>query len=361
MSEYKGEQISSEKIRAGLSVTDLVNRHFNAYNAARLQQICKLAAKIVQEEETVVGWTLSGAMTPAGLGSTSIVPLIENGWVDYLVTTGANLYHDIHFALDLPMHKSSHLVNDRELRKQKLIRIYDIVFDLEVLLQSDQYMYRIIREPEFQKRMGSSEFHYLLGRYVAETERELGTASKTILSTAHKYGVPLYTPAFGDSTIGLNAAAAVFAGNKFDFDAIYDVNESAALAYHAKKNGKSAAVIFGGGTPKNFILQTIPLLDEIMKIDVLGHDYFIQVTDARADTGGLSGATPGEAVTWGKVDPAMLPRSIVAYVDSTIALPIVTAYLLENCKPRTHRRFYDRRQDFVDNMAREILREKVAR
>ena len=247
------------------------------------------------------------------------------------------------------------------MREKKLIRIYDIVFDFNVLLKSDQYMYQIIGQPEFQKKMGSTEFHYLLGKYVAETEKKLGTTSKTILSTAHHHAVPLYTPAFGDSTIGLNVAARVFIGNKLELDPIYDVNESSAIAYWAKKYGKSAVVIFGGGTPKNFILQTIPLLDEIMKIDVPGHDYYIQVTDARPDTGGLSGATPNEAVTWGKVDPVMLPNSLVGYIDSTIAMPIITAYLLENCKPRNQRRLYERRQEFMENMGAEIVREKVLR
>lgn len=361
MSKFKGERIPSDPIRAGLSVTDLVDKYFNAYNAARLQQICKLLAKVIRQGDTVLGWTISGAMTPAGLGATALVPLIENGWVDYLVSTGANLYHDIHFALGLTMHKGSPHVDDCVLREEKIIRIYDILFDFEVLQKSDQYVYQVVGQPEFQKRMGSSEFHHLLGKYVAETEKKLETKTRTVLSTTFRHGVPVYTPAFGDSTIGLNLAAGVFNGNKLEFDPIYDVNESTALALWAKRQGKSGVVIFGGGTPKNFALQTIPLLDEILNIHVAGHDYFIQITDARPDTGGLSGATPGEAVTWGKVDPLMLPNSIVGYLDSTLALPIITAYLLENCEPRKPRRLYDQRQELLAQMEAEVQRDKAVR
>jgi deoxyhypusine synthase len=162
----------------------------------------------------------------------------------------------------------------------------------------------------------------------------------------------------------MNVAAKALQGNKLAFDPSLDVNETAAIVLGAKRNavsakaagskgrgkkkpGLSACFILGGGSPKNFLLQTEPQIQEVLGIDERGHDYFLQVTDARPDTGGLSGATPGEAVSWGKVDPDRLPDAVVCYVDSTVALPIITAYALAKHEPRTPKRLYDRRAEFM--------------
>ena len=110
---------------------------------------------------------------------------------------------------------------------------------------------------------------------------------------------------------------------------------------------KSAVFILGGGSPKNFILQTEPQIQEVMGVAEKGHDYFLQVTDARPDTGGLSGATPNEAVSWGKIDPERLPDSVVCYVDTTVALPLLTAYALARRKPRKPRRLYEQREEMM--------------
>src|SRR5689334_21698143 len=162
--------------------------------------------------------------------------------------------------------------------------------------------------------MSTAEFHYRTGRYVLERERKLGLKNKSLLAAAHEHAVPLYTSSPGDSSIGMNVAAKALQGNKLAFDPSLDVNETAAIVLAAKRgiahkgtrkkvSGKSAVFILGGGSPKNFLLQTEPQIQEVLGIDERGHDYFLQVTDARPDTGGLSGATPGEAVSWGKVDP----------------------------------------------------------
>ena len=123
--------------------------------------------------------------------------------------------------------------------------------------------------------------------------------------------------------------------SKLQFDVNRDVNQTAAIVYDAKSSGLTSSVfILGGGSPKNFMLQTEPQIQEVMGIEERGHDYFLQCTDARPDTGGLSGATPGEAVSWGKVDPDTLPDCVVCYADSTIALPLITAYALDKVAPR---------------------------
>ncbi len=149
----------------------------------------------------------------------------------------------------------------------------------------------------------------------------------------------------------MNVAALALAGNQLKFDVERDVNETTAIVHRAKKRGgKSAVIILGGGSPKNFILQTEPQLQEIEGISEKGHDYFIQVTDARVDTGGLSGATPSEAMTWGKVDPEQLPDTVVCYCDSTIALPIMASYALDVAGSRPLKRLYDQRESMLQEL-----------
>ncbi len=346
----KGKRIQPPPIEAGKSVTRLVDEHFLAYNAGRLREAAGLLAKkMLADESTVVGLSLTGAMTPAGIGMSCLVPLIEHGFVDWFISTGANLYHDIHHGLDLGMFASQPFHDDRELRRKGLVRIYDILFDYDVLLQTDSFIYQMIEAPEFQRTMGTAEFHYLLGAAVNERAKALGASDRSVVAAAYRAGVPVYTSSPGDSSIGMNVAARRLEGIGPLIDPSIDVNETAGIVLHAKAGGgKSAALIVGGGSPKNFLLQTEPQLQEVLKIAESGHDYFIQLTDARPDTGGLSGATPAEAYTWGKVSEEGLPDMVVCYVDATIALPILTAYVLENCRPRPLKRLYDRRGEIMD-------------
>jgi deoxyhypusine synthase len=267
------------------------------------------------------------------------------------------------------MHEGNAQTSDIVLRDEEVVRIYDIFFDYSVLLDTDAFFRRVIEAPEFQRPMSTAEFHYLAGRYVWERERKLGLRNKSLLAAAHEHSVPLYTSSPGDSSIGMNVAAKALQGNKLAFDPSLDVNETASIVLAAKrglihddvragrsrrkKGGKSAIFILGGGSPKNFALQTEPQIQEVLGIDERGHDYFLQVTDARPDTGGLSGATPGEAVSWGKVDPDRLPDAVVCYLDSTVALPIITAYALARRKPRKPRRLYQRREEFMQLLLSE--------
>jgi len=336
-----------------ISVVDLIDGYFTAYNSARLREICHLLSREVMQEGVTVGLSLSGAMTPAGLGVSVFAPLMRNGFVDWIISTGANLYHDMHYGLGLDLYASSPFLDDVKLRQEGRIRIYDIIFDYDVLLGTDAFIRQILKAEPFQKRMGTAEFHYLLGKYVQEVERKLGVKHPSLLSTAYECGVPIYTSSPGDSSIGMNVAAMALEGSKLVIDPMLDVNETAAIVYSARESnipnveGKSAALIIGGGSPKNFLLQTQPQLHEVLGLEERGHDYFIQVTDARPDTGGLSGATPNEAVSWGKVDPEELPNTVVCYTDSTIALPILTAYVINQCEPRPLKRLYDRRDQLL--------------
>lgn len=347
MSGY-GQKLAPQPISGELSVTDLVDRYLLSYNAARLRESCHLFTRQILEPDVTVGVSLSGALTPTGLGIAALVPLIEAGFIDWIVSTGANLYHDLHRSLGFELHGSSPFVDDVALRDRGVIRIYDILFDADVLYKTDDFVAQVITSEEFQDRMGTAQFHYLLGKYLRERERVAGVPHTSVLGAAYEAGVPVYTSSPGDSSIGMSVAAQRLRGNQLAFDPETDVNETASIVYNAKSTGgKSAVVILGGGSPKNFVLQTEPQLQEIMGITEAGHDYFIQITDARPDTGGLSGATPAEAVTWGKIDPEQLPSAIVCYTDSTIALPIMASYALANVQPRTPKRLYDRRGELL--------------
>ena len=301
--------------------------------------------------DATVGLTLTGALTPAGVGISTIIPLVRAGFVDWIISTGANLYHDAHFGLGLALHKGSHTVSDVDLREKGVIRIYDIFFHYDVLLSTDAFFRQMIEAPEFQKPMSSAEFHHRAGRYVLEREKALGIVDQSLLAVCHECDVPVYTSSPGDSSIGMNIAAKALFGSRLTLDPNLDVNETAALVLAAKRGGGTSGILIaGGGSPKNFALQTEPQIQEVLGIEEAGHDYFLQVTDARVDTGGLSGATPGEAVSWGKIDPDRLPDAVVAYVDSTIALPVLTAYALSKRPARPLKRLYTKRDSLLEEI-----------
>ncbi|MGB3518153.1 MAG: deoxyhypusine synthase [Elainellaceae cyanobacterium] len=359
MSQLLSHKIAPVPMPASINVVDLVDGYFTAYNSARLRETCHLLSREVLQEGVTVGLSLSGAMTPAGFGVSVLAPLMQHGFIDYIISTGANLYHDMHYGLGLSLYASNPFVDDIKLRQEGRIRIYDIVFDYDVLLETDAFIREILRSAPFQKRMGTAEFHHLLGRYVHEIETQLGVTHRSLLSTAYECGVPVYTSSPGDSSIGMNVAAIALEGSQLMIDPSIDVNETAAIVYGARQSGipgvegKSAALILGGGSPKNFLLQTQPQLHEVLGLEERGHDFFVQITDARPDTGGLSGATPNEAVSWGKVDPNELPSTIVCYTDSTIALPIIASYVINQCPGRSLKRLYDHRGELMDNLKRD--------
>jgi deoxyhypusine synthase len=351
----RGRRLDPAPITGTIGIESLVDDFFFSYNAGRLRDACQIFANRMLEPDVTVGLTISGALTPTGLGYAVFVPLVEAGFVDWIVSTGANLYHDIHRSLGFELYGISPHVDDVALRNEGIIRIYDIVFDAEVLYKTDEFISEVLKSNEFQKRMSTAELHWRLGRYVREREKLLGTRYRSLIGACWEAGVPVYTSSPGDSSLGMGVAALRLQGLEVGFDPERDVNETAAIVYEAKRSGgRSGVLIFGGGSPKNFALQTEPQIQEIYKLAEKGHDFFVQVTDARQDTGGLSGATSQEAVTWGKVDPTQLPDTVVCYTDSAIALPIMTAYALSRRKPRPLRRLYDRRDALVERLSADF-------
>jgi deoxyhypusine synthase len=385
------------------TLPEIIDEVLLSYNGGRLREACRVFAGKMLADDATVGLSLSGALTPAGLGMSCLVPLIEAGFVDWVVSTGANLYHDTHFALGMDLHQSRPGLDDLALRENRVIRIFDIVFDYENLLRTDKFYRTLCRGEAFQRTLGTAEFHFLVGKYLAEREdadegrgnraegsgvrsqrsevrspksevRGAGTDAadsclapdpsaqiprpsslkhRSMMAAAFRCGVPIFTSSPGDSSIGMNLAALELEGSKLRIDPLRDVNQSAALVYDAKRHGRSGVLILGGGSPKNFILQTEPQIQEVLDLPESGHDYFLQITDARPDTGGLSGATAHEAMTWGKVDPTQLPDTVTCYLDSTVALPLLTAYALAGRPPRKLRRLMDRLDELTERLGED--------
>lgn len=342
-------------LRGGVSVGELIDTAFHSFNSGRLRESCQLYATQLLRDDVTIGMSLSGALTPAGLGSSCLVPLVQGGYVDWLVTTGAILYHDIHLGLGFKFYRGSPRLDDRELRERKIMRVYDVLIEFGAMRATDQWLRDVFSSLEVQKPMASAEFHYNLGHAMAEEEKRRGLEGTTLLAAAYNAGVPIYVASPGDSSIGLVLAERALVGPSPIISSSRDVNETAAIVHRAKRDGRSAAVMVGGGAPKNFLLQTGPQIEDILGLEKRPHDYFIQFTDARPDTGGLSGATPSEAVSWGKVDPEMLPQAVTAYVDVTIALPLLTAYLLEKGPKREPKRLYDQLPQVLKELQEDFV------
>jgi len=347
-----GKRILPGPLTGKEKAADLIDDVFLAYNAARIREASQLYVKKMLRSNVFVGMSLSGALTPAGLGKSVIVPLINAGFIDWIVSTGANLYHDLHFAFDLELHVGSHYVNDADLRDNNVVRIYDILLSYtDCLLATDKIIREILSKDEFQREMGTAEFHYKLGKYAAREEGKLRIKNSSILAAAYRAEVPVYSSAPGDSGLGMHIAENSLRDFGTRLIPSIDINETAAIVYAAKQSkGKSAVVLIGGGSPKNFMLQTEPHIQEILHIPDVGHDYFLQITDARPDTGGLSGATPHEAVSWGKVNPNRIPDAVVCYLDATVGLPLLAHYALAKHKKRPLRRLYAKREEFMERL-----------
>jgi deoxyhypusine synthase len=355
----KGKKILPPPIRRSDSLSDLIDRHMLAYNGGRIRAACHLLTQKMMKLDVTVCMTLAGALTPAGLGASSLIPLIKAGFVDWIVATGANIYHDMHFAFNMDLRQGSHTMDDTELRKSGVVRIYDIVLDNNVLLKTDAILRTMLARPEFQKEMGTSEFYHKLGKLLYEKEKAAGLKDASVLSACYQNDVPVFTSSPGDSTIGMDIASLELISKKFKLriNPSIDVNESTSIVYAAKaKGGKTGVIICGGGSPKNFLLQTEPQIQEVLMIPDVGQDYFLQITDARPDTGGLSGATPSEAVSWGKVDPDRVDDAVIIYSDATIILPLVTSYLLQNVKPRKLKRLYKEKEEALGLLKKAFLK-----
>ncbi|MBU1259689.1 MAG: deoxyhypusine synthase [Planctomycetes bacterium] len=360
-----GKRILPTPISKDTDIVSLVD-NMDAYNGGRLRAACHLLRDRYSKEDVTIGLSIAGALTPAGLGLSTIIPLMNHGFVDWLSATGANMYHDLHYAFNLPMFRGSHNVDDADLRAKGVTRIYDILFDYEdVLMETDRILREILIRPEFQKEMGTREFYHHLGKILDEYEKKNNLGQVSVLAAAYRNGIPVFTSSPGDSTIGMNIAGVELLAEakglkdkfKLKINSSIDVNDSTAIVLNAKRyeKGKTGVILIGGGSPKNFMLQTEPQIQEVLMIPEAGQDYDINITDARPDTGGLSGAPPSEAASWGKIDPTKLDETVTAYLDVTAAFPIMVAYTIQSTKPKKLKRLYDRGDELRQKLIESYL------
>jgi deoxyhypusine synthase len=360
-----GKRILPEPISGKTGIVQLID-NMDAYNGGRLRAACQLLRDKYSRSDVTVGLSLAGALTPAGLGPSAVIPLMNHGFVDWITATGANMYHDLHFAFNLPMHRGSHLVDDVDLRDKGVTRIYDILFDYEdVLMETDRRLRKILLQPEFQKEMGTREFYYHLGKVMNDYEERNKLGEVSIVAASYRNGIPIFTSSPGDSTIGMNIAGLELLAEatglqdafRLKINPSIDVNDSTAIILNAKRyeHAKTGVILIGGGSPKNFMLQTEPQIQEVLMIPEVGQDYDINITDARPDTGGLSGAPPSEAASWGKIDPTKLEETVTAYIDVTVALPLIVAYVIHTTKPKKQKRLYHRGRELYEKLVASYL------
>lgn len=353
---FTGKKIDPPEISAHMSISDLIDFYKSSgFNARRLAEAAHMFKKMIDSEATIC-LTISGAMTPIGLGK-SISTLIENGFIDWIITTGANAYHDLHFAYDLPVRQGHFDVDDDILYSKQIVRIYDVyIKELETLQRQDEIIQTNIKNMietsnDSVKEISSSDLSYLLGK-IAYNKSVY--PKKSFMASAFKNEVPVFIPALTDSSIGMNMVPLLFDSKLPHLNLLLDIAESAAILWKSKI---SAGIELGGGVPKNFFQQTGPTLYQILKIKEGGHDYVIQLTDARPDTGGLSGATIQEGKSWGKIKTSH-SGNVIVYGDSSVYFPILCSYVLSECKPRKPKRLYDLKDKFVKEMKNTYFKSK---
>ena len=341
-----GEPLQPITIPEGLT-TDKAMELFarSGYSARRLAEAAQVWQNMVEAEATVA-LTVAGALTPIGLGGI-ISQLMERGLVDFVISTGANLYHDLHFALDFPVVQGHFKADDRKLAQKGVARIHDVfIGDEDTLVATDRKVQEWLADMEVQGPISTAELHHVLG---AKAASEAPHPERSLVVKAHELGVPLYVPSPGDSSLGMNLLPRLMEGRPIHVDPTLDILETAALVNGSEVNG---VIVLGGGAPKNFYLQTQPTLWQILGLDRGGHDHYVQITMDQPHWGGLSGATPAEAHTWGKLAAPHL-NSAVVHCDTSIALPLLAATMMERCEARPLKRLYGRREGLVAGLLGE--------
>ena len=347
--KFHGKDIPHIKLDPKMTIEDLVDVFANSgYNGRQLGDAAKLYAKMIKEDATIC-LTVSGAMTPVGFGGI-IKTLIERGFVDWIVTTGANVYHEDHFAWGLPVKQGSFDVDDMKLYENEIVRIRDVYIKFDKTLEAQDVLIQKMFGEDFpDKPFTTAEFCNFMGKISKEKAKH---PEKSFIVTAYDYDVPVYISTIKDSSLALNLAVHRLRNKTYNLDFVKEIIEQAAILYDSKKSG---ILELGGGVPKNTAQQTGPLLDQILKREDGGQDYIIQITDARPDTGGLSGATLQEGKSWGKVQDAH-NGMVTVYADATIAFPILALYVLSNQKVRKPKRLYKKLDKLYENLSKDYFK-----
>ena len=350
--KFHGKDIPHIKLDQNMTIEDLVNVfESSGFNGRKLGEAAKLYAKMIKENATIC-LTVSGALTPVGFGGI-IKTLIERGFVDWIITTGANVYHEDHFAWGLPIKQGSSNVDDMKLYEEEIVRIRDVYIKFyETLEAEDQIIQKMFGKDFPDKPFTTAEFCNLMGKISKENAKY---PEKSFITAAYDYDVPVYISTIKDSSLALNMVVHRLEGKTYNLDFVKEIIEQAAIIYDSKKSG---ILELGGGVPKNTAQQTGPLLDQILRRNDGGQDYIIQITDARPDTGGLSGATLQEGKSWGKVQDSH-EGLVTVYTDATIAFPILALYVLSNQKTRKPKRLYKKLDNLYEKLRDDYFKNPV--
>jgi len=333
----KAPSVDPRPITGRESAHELLEHAFGAYVGRQERTAYQLMRRSI-EEDCSIFLTLSGAMTPAGLHQSCLIPLIERGIVSALTTTGANLYHDAHRIIGHAIREVNPNAGDLQLRLARVIRIYDLGFWEEALLDTDKLFSALMQSKDYQRKMTTPEFHALLGRDMYAMEKALGVKKPSLLSSCFLHAVPIFVGAVQDGSIFLNAVKLrrLFPDDfKFEIDINEDVYAMAAVQHWARHHGSKrlAIWILGGGVPKNYTLQGEPLLDQILFVPTTGFDIDVQFCVDPVDNGALSSCPAGEGHTWGKVSvEAVEAGSVYVHTDVTAVFPWLTHALLGDPK-----------------------------
>ena len=347
---FRGKPIPHINMTPDMGVNELVEIFASTgYNARQLGEAAKLYCKMIEDDATIC-LTVSGAMTPVGFGGL-FKTLIERGFVDWIVSTGANVYHEDHFAWDLPVKQGHFDVDDMILYQKDIVRIRDVFIKGSNTLVAQDRITEQMAKFNFDAPFTTAEFSNVMGQYSKEKSKY---PEKSFVVSAYDYDVPIYISTLKDSSLALDLAKLRLKNKIFNLDFVREIIEQAAIVYHSKKTG---IIELGGGVPKNTAQQTGPILDQILGLGHGGQNYIIQITDARPDTGGLSGATLQEGKSWGKVKDAR-EDVITVYADATIAFPIMCLYALSNEKSRKPKRLYKKLGQYYKNLEDIHLKKK---
>ena len=349
---FHGKDIPHLEIKPNMGIDDLVEIYASTgYNARQLGEAAKLYCKMIEDDATIC-LTVSGAMTHVGFGGL-FKTLIERGFVDWIVSTGANVYHEDHFAWNLPVKQGHFEVDDMVLYEKDIVRIRDVYIKGEETLKAeDRIVQRMFTSELTDRPLTTAEFCNAMGKYSkAHSKRP----EKSFVVTAYDYDVPVYISTLKDSSLALDLAPLRLEQKAYNLDFVREILEQAAIVYKSKKYG---IVEIGGGVPINTAQQTGPLLDQILGLGHGGQNYIIQITDARPDTGGLSGATLQEGKSWGKVKDSH-EDVIMVYADATIAFPVLCLYALSTEKARKPKRLYKKLGKYYEDLSDSYFANKT--
>ncbi|HLG24904.1 MAG TPA: deoxyhypusine synthase family protein, partial [Candidatus Nanoarchaeia archaeon] len=329
--------------KEGMKFSDIIDNYDKScFEARNVASGAKLFQEMIKDNDTI--WLgISGAVIVGGLGG-YVIDLMEKGFIDAICSTGAQVYHDLHFAFNLPVKQGHPNVDDNALRDDGTTRIFDInIREKETLEAQDKIIVDFCKKCELKGEFSSADFNYELGKYVLENAPN---PELSWIAAAAKLKVPVFWDSLANHSIGMNVARSFLEGKDVAPNPSLDVLESAAILYATKSSGFFE---FGGGGPKNFIQQTGPTISQILGIDFEGADRGIQITTAMERDGGLSGCTFGEAVTWGKYKDAH-HGLVQVWGEVSVIAPLIIGYALENCKERPLKNLMDKKKDFYNKL-----------